>query len=164
MSLNLTETEQVSSIFRKIAPRNTHMTHQAAQAFSNKWLLIRYWIPVLLYCGIIVYLSSQSYPSRHLPSFLFGLSDKLVHGVEYGILGILLYRAFHLTTPTIASISLAVGCAVTFGISDEVHQWFVPHRQADTWDVVADALGATLFVFAWVFLFKKNLIFPPPTK
>lgn len=140
------------------------MSHQAAQASSNKWLLIRNWIPVFLYCGIIVYLSSQSYPSRHLPSFLFGLSDKLVHGVEYGILGILLYRAFRLTTPTIYSISLAVICAMTFGISDEVHQWFVPHRQADMWDVVADALGATLFVFVWVFLFKKNQIFPPPTK
>lgn len=162
MSLNLPETEQVSSILHKITPRNTHMSHQASQASSTKWLLIRYWIPVFLYCGIIVYLSSQSYPSRHLPSFLFGLSDKLVHGVEYGILGILLYQAFHLTTPTIASISLAVICAMTFGISDEVHQWFVPHRQADTWDVVADALGATLFVFAWVFLFKKTRFFHHP--
>jgi VanZ family protein len=131
------------------------MAFPKSQAPSKKWLLIQYWIPVFLYCGIIIYLSSQSYPSRHLPSFLFGLSDKLVHGVEYGILGILLYRAFHQTSGTIGSISLAIICAVAFGISDEIHQWFVPHRQADTWDVLADTLGATLFVFAWIFLSKK---------
>ena len=131
------------------------MAFPKSQAPSKKWLLIQYWIPVFLYCGIIIYLSSQSYPSRHLPSFLFGLSDKLVHGVEYGILGILLYRAFLQTSGTIESISLAIICAGAFGISDEIHQWFVPHRQADTWDVLADTLGATLFVFAWIFLLKK---------
>ena len=135
------------------------MAFPKSQAPSKKWLLIQYWIPVFLYCGIIIYLSSQSYPSRHLPSFLFGLSDKLVHGVEYGILGILLYRAFHQTSGTIGSISLAIICAVAFGISDEIHQWFVPHRQADTWDVLADTLGATLFVFAWIFLSKKYRFF-----
>jgi len=135
------------------------MAFPKSQAPSKKWLLIQYWIPVFLYCGIIIYLSSQSYPSRHLPSFLFGLSDKLVHGVEYGVLGILLYRAFHQTSGTIGSISLAIICAVAFGISDEIHQWFVPHRQADTWDVLADTLGATLFVFAWIFLSKKYRFF-----
>lgn len=131
------------------------MAYQNSPAPSKKWLLIQYWIPIFLYCGIIVYLSSQSYPSRHFPSFLFGLNDKLVHGVEYGILGILLYRAFHQTTRTIGSICLAIICAVAFGISDELHQWLVPNRQADIWDVLADTLGAILFVSLWVFITKK---------
>ncbi len=131
---------------------------------KKRWRLLKYWGPVLLYCTIIVYLSSLSYPNRHLPSFLFSLplpsfllrqGDKLIHGVEYGILGILLYRAFHQSTRTIVSISLAILCALVFGISDEIHQWFVPHRQADSWDVLADTIGATLFVFAWVFLTKR---------
>jgi len=131
------------------------MKHQTSRLLSESWLLIKYWAPVLLYCGIIVYLSSLSYPSRHLPSFLFGLSDKLVHGVEYGILGILLYRAFHQTTQTIGSICLAIIWAVAFGISDEMHQWFVPNRQADLWDLLADTLGATLFILTWVFITEK---------
>ncbi len=116
---------------------------------------LRYWIPVILYCALIFYLSSQSYPSRHLPSFLMGLSDKLVHAVEYGILGILLYQAFHQTTPRIKSMSLAIFGAMAFGISDEIHQWFVPFRQADPWDVVADTFGASCFIFLWVFLSKR---------
>ncbi len=115
---------------------------------------IRYWLPVILYCSLIVYLSSLSYPTRNLPSFFSELSDKLVHGIEYGILGILLFRAFQQKHQTIGSVRLAIVCALAFGISDELHQWFVPHRQADIWDVLADTLGATLFVFAWVFFTK----------
>ncbi len=131
------------------------MVHQTADQISKRWLFIQYWGPVLLYCGIIIYVSSLSYPSQYLPSFFSGLSDKLVHGVEYGILGILLYRAFRHTTQIIQCISLAIFCATTFGISDELHQWYVPHRHADLWDVVADASGATCFILIWVFIMKK---------
>ncbi len=131
------------------------MAHQTSRLPSERWLLIKGWTPVLLYCGIIVYLSSLSYPSKHLPSFFFGLSDKLVHGVEYGILGILLYRAFHQTNRKIESIILSILCVVVFGISDEIHQSFVPHRQADLWDLLADTLGGTLFILTWGFITGK---------
>lgn len=127
------------------------MTHPT----SERWFLIKYWGPVLLYCSIIVYLSSLSYPSQHLPSFFSALSDKLVHGVEYGILGILLYRALRHTTRTVQTIGVAIFCAAAFGISDELHQWYVPHRHADLWDVVADVSGATFFILIWVFIMKK---------
>ena len=143
-------------------PRNTHMIYPTSPPPSNRWLQMKYWIPVFLYCGIIVYLSSQSYPSRHFPSFVFGLSDKLVHGVEYGLLGILLYRALQHTSHTIGRMSLAIICAVGFGISDEIHQWFVPHRHADMWDVLADAVGAIVFIFVWVFLSKMYRSFRYP--
>ena len=83
------------------------------------------------------------------------MSDKLLHGLEYGVLGILLYRAFHQTMRTLGSISLAIICAVVFGISDEIHQWFVPNRQIDIWDLLADTLGASIFIVLWVFLTKK---------
>ncbi|MDH5562898.1 MAG: VanZ family protein [Nitrospirota bacterium] len=82
------------------------------------------------------------------------MGDKLAHGLEYGILGILLFRAFQKTTHGMRSISLAIICAVAFGLSDEIHQWFVPHRQADIWDLLADTIGATGFILAWVFVTK----------
>jgi len=131
------------------------MAHQTSLLPSERWLLIKYWAPVFLYCGIIIYLSSLSYPSQQLPSFLFDLSDKLVHGVEYGILGILLYRALHQTNRTIRSIGMAIIWTVAFGITDEMHQWFVPNRQTDLWDLLADTIGATLFILAWVFITEK---------
>ena len=137
------------------------MAHQTPRLPSEIWLLIKYWAPVFLYCGIIVYLSSQSHPSQHLPSFLFGMSDKLLHALEYGILGILLYRAFHQTTRATGSIILSIICVVVFGISDEMHQWFVPNRQAELWDLLADTIGATLFIFTWVFITKKYSLRQP---
>ncbi len=131
------------------------MIHQTTRQRSKIRNIILYWAPVIFYCGLIVYLSSLSNPSENLPSFFSGLSDKLVHGIEYGILGILLYRAFQHTTQIRQSIGMAIICAATFGISDELHQWYVPHRHADIWDVVADASGATFFILIWAFIMKK---------
>jgi VanZ family protein len=32
--------------------------------------------------------------------------------------------------------------ATLYAVTDEFHQWFVPGRHADVWDVAADAAGA----------------------
>jgi len=122
---------------------------------SKKALFLKYWAPVLLYGLLIVYLSSQSYPDQHLPSFIFHFSDKILHACEFGILGILLYRAFHQTTETAGSMSLALICVIAFGASDEVHQWFVPQRQADFLDLVADTFGAAILILVWVCMTEK---------
>lgn len=131
------------------------MIQKTTRQRSNIRKILLYWVPVIFYCGLIVYLSSLSHPGQNLPSFFSDFSDKLVHGIEYGILGILLYRAFQHTTHISQSIAMAIFSATTFGISDELHQWYVPHRHADIWDVVADASGATLFILIWVFIIKK---------
>ena len=47
-----------------------------------------YWMPVALYAGAIFFLSAQSHPEEHLPSFLLkDVSDKVLHAVEYAVLG-----------------------------------------------------------------------------
>ena len=120
------------------------------------FVLLKYWGPVVLYALGIVYLSSQSYPDQRLPSFIFSISDKVLHACEYGVLGILLYRAFKHTIPKGGSMGLAIACVIAFGISDEIHQWFVPERQADIWDVVADTFGAVFLVFGWVLITEKE--------
>ncbi len=119
---------------------------------------MKYWGPVVLYALAIVYLSSQSNPAEQLqlPSFIFNLNDKFLHACEYGVLGILLYRAFKYTTPTAGNMGLAIICVIAFGISDEIHQWFVPQRQADVWDLVADTFGAAFLILGWVFITEKG--------
>lgn len=117
---------------------------------------MKYWGPVVLYALAIVYLSSQSYPAQQLPSFIFSVNDKLLHACEYGVLGILLYRAFKHTTPNANSMGLAIICVLAFGISDEIHQWFVPQRDADIMDVVADTFGAAFLVLGWVLITEKG--------
>ena len=59
--------------------------------FEGWW---RYWMPILAYACLIFYLSSLPHPEAYLPSFLKAVSDKILHAVEYSLLGILCVRAF----------------------------------------------------------------------
>jgi VanZ family protein len=111
-----------------------------------------YWGPVALYAGFIFYLSSQSVLPDTLPSFVENLGDKAHHMMTYGFFGLLWYRAFRWSAgPWGASraVLLAILAATLYGITDEVHQSFVPLRDADPWDVAADALGAVAAVMSW---------------
>lgn len=107
-----------------------------------------YWAPAVLYAGVIFYLSSQSYPEEHLPSFLFeDVSDKVLHAVEYGILAFLCCRAFRAAAgPTAVrqAVVLAIVTASAYGITDEVHQAFVPLREVSWQDWLADTIGAAI--------------------
>jgi VanZ family protein len=112
-----------------------------------------YWVPVALYAGAIFYLSAQSHPEDQLPSFLLkDVSDKVLHAVEYGILSLLCYRAFRWAAgPAVArqAIVLAIVTASVFGITDEVHQFFVPLRESSWQDWLADTIGAVIGAISW---------------
>ena len=112
-----------------------------------------YWVPVALYAGVIFYLSAQSHPEDQLPSFLLkDVSDKVLHGVEYGILSLLCYRAFRWAAgPAVArqAVVLAIVTASVYGVTDEVHQFFVPFRESSWQDWLADTIGATIGAISW---------------
>ena len=123
--------------------------------FSTPFQLFWYWGPVLAYAFLIFFLSSQSTPSQYIPGLLQGISDKILHALEYGLLAILLYRALTHTIDTKWPMTLSIFMALGYGLSDEIHQWFVPQRESDIFDVLADGFGASLLVFAWVFVTEK---------
>jgi VanZ family protein len=114
------------------------------KTFAFNWLLL------IAYCALI-YIQS-AYPSpENLPSFI--LMDKILHFVAYGIMGILFYRAYQtLRIKNNGQILflLSVASATLYGISDEIHQYFIPYRNADVLDVVADMIGAV----CWVYLYQ----------
>lgn len=126
----------------------------ATQTRLSRWMtrgvssqIWRYWIPVVIYAGLIFFLSAQSEPEQYVPIFSFPGADKLEHAVEYSVLGILCYRAFRYAAGKRASryaLLLAIVIASGYGVSDEFHQYFVPLREADGWDVLADTVGASL--------------------
>jgi len=112
-------------------------------------------IAVILYCFLIFYASSI--PKDSLPDMqLFAGADKLVHGAEYLILGVLLCLAlgFGLTHGLVTSLwrsvprraGLPMLLGVLYGVSDELHQLFVPGRTCAFGDLLADALGVALGV------------------
>ena len=115
-----------------------------------------YWVPVALYAGMIFYLSSQSHPEEQLPSLVFEeVSDKVLHAVEYGILSLLCYRAFRWgVSGQVASHALlfAIVAASLYGITDEVHQLFVPFRESGWQDWLADTIGAIIGATSWRFI------------
>lgn len=118
-----------------------------------------YWAPVALYAGTIFFLSAQSHPEEQLPSFLLeGVNDKVLHAVEYGILSLLCYRAFRWAAgPAVArqAVVLAIVTASVYGLTDEVHQLFVPFRESSWQDWLADIIGAVIGAMSWRFLRSK---------
>ncbi len=112
-----------------------------------------YWAPVALYAGMIFYLSAQSHPEEHLPSFLLeDVSDKVLHAVEYGILAVLCFRAFRWAAgPAVArqAVVAAIVAASVYGVTDEVHQFFVPFRESSWLDWLADTAGAAIGALSW---------------
>ena len=84
------------------------------------------------------------------------MSDKTGHGIGYGLLGLVLLRAFagaRKSGVTLRIVLLTIVCATAYGVSDEFHQRFVPGRTADVHDVAADAIGASIAALgAWAIL------------
>jgi len=115
-----------------------------------------YWLPVILYC-LLIFIQS-SYPvSQSLPSIPH--MDKLAHAGAYALLGFLLFRAFQTTSirrKAVMLIVLSALSATLYGISDEIHQHFVPSRTADIADMIADVAGSIMGVAGAHFLLNRN--------
>lgn len=95
--------------------------------------------PALGWAVLIFTLSSRS-TLGGMP--LFAGADKLIHAAAYAIFAALLLLAG-------LSGRAALVVAVLYGISDELHQSFVPGRQAELLDAVSDAGGALLTIALW---------------
>jgi VanZ family protein len=118
---------------------------------------------VCCYAGLIFYFSSQSEFPHRLPPFLEELGDKAHHMVEYGVFGVLWYRAFRFgggRWSAVRAVVLAIVASALYGVTDEVHQYFVPMRQADVWDVAADAAGATVAALSCEWWFTRQAMSP----
>jgi VanZ family protein len=89
-------------------------------------------------------------------------SDKTLHFAAYLVLGVLAVRAVHRGLParvTRRGATLALLIAIGYGAFDEVHQWFVPGRNADVLDLLADsggALTAVVACWAWGILWLRS--------
>lgn len=113
----------------------------------------------LIWMATIFYLSSQSMPEIDLG---FSSQDKLLHLGAYGLLSALWLGGMtrHAGGYRPLQIILAAALAALYGCSDEWHQSFVPSRQMDGLDLVADTLGALLGALALHTLAKRNTTLP----
>jgi VanZ family protein len=110
---------------------------------GHAWL----WVPPLLYMLLIFYLSSQSNP---LPELTKRVWDKALHTIEYGTLAVLFCRAFvGEGYGRLAAMGLAFVFTSAYGASDEWHQLYVPLRNSDFFDWLADSIGGGIGITAF---------------
>ncbi|MGM0653228.1 MAG: VanZ family protein [Bacillota bacterium] len=106
--------------------------------------LIIYWLPALIQMALIFYFSSQPEGSKVLESF--PTPPGIGHLVGYAILAVLLYRAFNRGLFGWSGVAArnAFIVSLIYAVSDEIHQLFVPGRQASIADVGIDTAGILL--------------------
>ncbi len=116
------------------------------------------WAPVVLLLAHEYWLSSRT--GSELPSFgpSFDGKDKLEHAAYFFLTGVLAVRAARFGerwSRGKTAVLLLLG-AVLWGCSDEVHQSFVPERDVEVGDVLADVAGMALAVAAGETILRKS--------
>ena len=130
------------------------------------WNFLRYWVPVLVWLGLIFIgstdLMSAEHTSRiigpilrwlHPTISLAGIAKvqfivrKAAHVSEYAVLSALIFRAFVRTVwvgRLMLSAAVVLLLCAAYAASDEFHQSFVPSRTASMRDVLIDIGGVIL--------------------
>lgn len=108
-------------------------------------------ILALAYAYCIYLASSEDTSSVSLPPY----TDKLIHFVEFGLLCFMLcwlFSSVFTGTKMIYKTILAIGITSLYGMSDEFHQYFTPHRSVTISDWLADTAGAITAGLLWQLL------------
>lgn len=98
------------------------------------------WAPVVAYMALIFSVSASSSPPAPRD-----VSDKLLHAAAYALLALLALRAS--SSGQWSGVGRRAGwtafaVSAIYGVTDEVHQAFVPGRSPEVADALADAIGA----------------------
>ena len=116
----------------------------------TRWAL---WLPVALWMVAIFTLSGISFQDERVEFFRF--QDKIIHLLEFGVLGLLMVRAAYLDgSRSRRAYWWCIGLAMLYGALDELHQYYVPGRTVELADVAADGLG--VFLLAWAYLASRS--------
>lgn len=108
----------------------------------------RHW-PALAWAAILFALSSI--PDLSPPIHLSSWDDKWEHLLAYIPFGWLLMRSFSSKRRGAqGAYWQTIVTGVLFGISDEIHQYFVPGRVMDWRDALVDAIG--IILGGWLFI------------
>lgn len=114
------------------------------------------WTVMGLYAGLIFLASSRSIQIEE-PSFPY--QDKCAHFIAYGLFCTILCWAIsaHLKGNQIRKfIFMAIILTSLYGITDEVHQLFVPTRTGEVFDWLADTAGAATAGLCWLKFFPTR--------
>lgn len=136
-------------------------TLRVLPGYSRKFL---FGLPALLMAAGIFYASSLE--NIDLPLDAISFNDLLFHFAAYFLFGLTLLLAAYPWHPTLnypfRTYTLLIVIGILYGLSDEIHQAFVPHRTFALADLAADALGvffAQILAKTWTANRQKGLSF-----
>ena len=113
---------------------------------------LKHWLPAIIWAGFIFYLSSLQGVS--LPAFPY--YDKIAHLSLYLVLGyfvmMAIVKAHDVRTGTALIVCMII--VTVYGLSDELHQTFVPTRTAEVFDVLSDIFGGALGALIYGYKFR----------
>lgn len=110
-------------------------------------LIFFYRLPVFALCTVIFWQSS--YPGI-ISAPLFPHDDKVIHFGVYALLSLLVARDLDAENPSWSRAKIRMITLIfvfAYGFSDELHQAFVPSRDASVWDLMADCGGSIFGCF-----------------
>jgi hypothetical protein len=100
------------------------------------------WVPSAIWMGAIFAVSSI--PGTNLPG---GYSFQ-GHFAEYAVLGLLVMLALSRGSARLRPALVALAVCSLYGVTDELHQAFVPGRMPDVLDWAMDTVGAAAGIAA----------------
>ena len=102
---------------------------------KNGWIS---WIITIVIAGLIFYFSSLTFPAG-------SGSGSNIYSIFYHIIIFFLFALFLSISLVKGKIKkdiiLAIAIGIVYGISDEIHQLFVPGRSSAIFDVFLDSFG-----------------------
>ena len=151
---------------------------------ADRHSVLKAWIAAILWLVLIAIESTAMLSAANTGRFLYPLLHSLFgidwdrfeilhffirksgHVVGYGILSVLLFRAWRATLPAMSDVkwtqrwaTIAVlGTALVAGL-DEWHQTFIPSRTGTIRDFILDTcagIGAQLLIFLWWMSRRKS--------
>ena len=97
---------------------------------------------ILLVAYMILILGLSSIPAQDFPKTWLLTWDKLIHLVEYFILGVLVMKSMN--TISYRTLKIVLPFGILFGGLDEYLQSFISGRFASEWDILADTIGVAI--------------------
>ena len=110
---------------------------------------------ILLIGYIILIISLSSIPGHSMPRFIIVSWDKLLHVVEYSILGYLAVNSFRAISKD--QVMVVIISCLGFACFDELWQSLIPGRFSSGLDIIADGIGITVgTIFGLLFTINKS--------
>ena len=113
-------------------------------------------LPAVILGIIIFYFSSLSNPySTPPPGQIAVFLNPLMHICEFGLLTFLIFFGFFSKVKPIYLLTFSF----FYALLDEVHQYFVPYRYFDVYDLIVDSVGVILGFISYLLAKKLYLRF-----